>query len=166
MAERYLRHSMPVVGPGVRTGHGDRMDNPREVGADRLGQRGRRHDASATPAWWSTSAPRSPTTASRATGEYLGGIIAPGVEISMEALTARAAKLPKIDLAPPRSLIAKSTVGGDRAGVIFGFAAQVDGIVGPPARRAGRDDPRVIATGGLAGAIVPFCETIEKSTTS
>lgn len=161
MAERYLRHVMPVVGPGVRTGMPIRMDNPREVGADRLvnavAAHDRGHDACVVVDFGTAIT----YDCVSADGEYLGGIIAPGVEISMEALTARAAKLPKIDLAPPRSLIAKSTVEAIRAGVIFGFAAQVDGIVTRLRAEMG-EGTRVIATGGLAGAIVPFCETIDE----
>ena len=93
-------------------------------------------------------------------GEYLGGIIAPGVEISLEALTTRAAAIPKIDLTAPRTLIGKSTVEAIRSGVVFGFAAQVDGIVTRLRDELG-EGTRVIATGGLAEAIVPFCTTIE-----
>lgn len=161
MAERYLRHAMPIVGPGVRTGMPIRMDNPREVGADRLVNAIAAYErvrGACVVVDFGTAITYDCVSAE---GEYLGGIISPGVEISMEALTARAAKLPKIDLVPPRSVIGKSTVEAIRAGVIFGFAAQVDGIV---ARLHGELGPgtRVIATGGLAGAIVPFCESIEE----
>ena len=93
-------------------------------------------------------------------GEYVGGIIAPGVEISMEALTSRAAAIPRIDLTAPRALIGKSTVEAIRSGVIFGFAAQVDGIVGRLREELG-EETEAIATGGLAGAIVPFCDLID-----
>ena len=94
-----------------------------------------------------------------AEGEYVGGIIAPGVEISMEALTARAAAIPKIDLTPPRGLIGKGTVEAIRSGVIYGFAAQVDGIVSAPAGRAGRRHSRD-RHGRAASSIVPFCSTL------
>ena len=128
MAERYLGHGMLVVGPGLRTGMPIRYDNPREIGADRLVNAVavyERFGGAVRRA--STSAPRSPSTSSRAAGEYLGGIIAPGVEISLDALTERGAKLPKIDLAPPRALIGKSTVDAIRSGVVFGYAGAVDG---------------------------------------
>jgi type III pantothenate kinase len=161
MAERYLHHPMPVVGPGVRTGMAIRMDNPREVGADRLVNAVAAHDRVRDACVVVDFGTAITYDCVSSEGEYLGGIIAPGVEISMEALTARAAKLPKIDLAPPRSLIAKSTVEAIRAGVIFGFAAQVDGIVTRLRAELG-DSTRVIATGGLASAIVPFCETIDE----
>ena len=160
MAERYLGHVMPVVGPGVRTGMPIRMDNPREVGADRL--------VNAVAAFERLGAPCVVVDFGTAitydcvgpAGEYVGGIIAPGVEISMEALTSRAAAIPRIDLTAPRALIGKSTVEAIRSGVIFGFAAQVDGIVGRLREELG-EETEAIATGGLAGAIVPFCDLID-----
>ena len=95
-----------------------------------------------------------------AEGEYIGGIIAPGVEISMEALTSRAAAIPRIDLTPPRTLIGKSTVEAIRSGVIYGFASQVDGMVGRLREEMG-EETEAIATGGLAHSIVPYCELID-----
>jgi type III pantothenate kinase len=159
MAERYLGHAMPVVGPGMRTGMPIRMDNPREVGADRL--------VNAVAAYERTGGPCVVVDFGTAItydcvgpgGEYVGGIIAPGVEISMEALTSRAAAIPRIDLTPPRALIGKSTVEAIRSGVIHGFAAQVDGILGR--LRGEMGDIEAIATGGLASAIVPFCTQID-----
>jgi type III pantothenate kinase len=95
-----------------------------------------------------------------AEGEYLGGIITPGVEISMEALTARAAALPRIDLAPPRSLIGKTTIDAIRSGIVYGYAGQVDGILRRLRAEMG-DELEAIATGGLASYIVPFAEEID-----
>jgi type III pantothenate kinase len=97
-----------------------------------------------------------------ADGEYLGGIIAPGVEISMEALTNRAAALPKIDLAEPRALIGKTTVDAIRSGVVYGYAGQVDGILRRLRAEMGADI-ETIATGGLAEHIVPFTEEIDET---
>ena len=97
-----------------------------------------------------------------AAGEYLGGIITPGAEISIDALYERAAKLPKVELAQPRSLIGKSTVEAIRSGIVFGFAGQVDGIVHRLRDELGADT-EVIATGGLAQALVPSVrETIDE----
>jgi type III pantothenate kinase len=97
-----------------------------------------------------------------AAGEYLGGIISPGAEISIDALSERAAKLPKVELAEPRSLIGKSTVDAIRSGIVYGFAGQVEGIVRRLREELGPDTP-VIATGGLARAVVPFIlETIDE----
>jgi type III pantothenate kinase len=89
-----------------------------------------------------------------AAGEYLGGIITPGVEISIDALYKRAAKLPKVELAEPRSLIGKSTVDAIRSGIVYGFGGQVDGIVRRLREELGQDT-KVIATGGLARGLVP-----------
>jgi type III pantothenate kinase len=95
------------------------------------------------------------------TGEYLGGIIFPGVEISMDALTERAAALPKIDLTDPRSLIGKTTIDAIRSGVVYGFAGMVDGIVRRLRAELG-EETETIATGGLARVIVPHTETIDE----
>jgi type III pantothenate kinase len=160
MAERYLGHAMPVVGPGVRTGMPIRMDNPREVGADRLVNAVAAYERVEGACIVVDFGTAITYDAVSADGAYLGGIIAPGVEISMEALTERAAKLPKIDLGPPRSLIGKSTVDAIRAGVVYGFAAQVDGIVARMRDELG-EETEAIATGGLAARIVPYCETID-----
>jgi type III pantothenate kinase len=161
MAARYLGHEMPVVGPGVRTGMPIRMDNPREVGADRLVNAVAAFERFGGPCVIVDFGTAITFDVVGAAGEYVGGIIAPGVEISMEALTSRAAAIPKIDLTPPRALIGKSTVEAIRSGVIYGFAAQVDGIVGRLREELG-DETATVATGGLAGAIVPFCELIDE----
>ncbi len=161
MASRYLSHEMVVVGPGIRTGMALRYDNPREIGADRLVNAVAAFDkvqGACIVVDFGTAITYDPVSAD---GEYLGGIISPGVEISMDALTSRAAKLPRIDLGPPRTLIGKSTVDAIRSGIVYGFASQVDGIVRRLLEELG-EDTRVLATGGLAGTIVPFCELIDE----
>ena len=154
MAQRYLGHEMLVVGPAIRTGMPIRMDNPREVGADRLvnavAAYERVHDVCVVVDF-GTAITYDVVSAA---GEYLGGIITPGAEISIDALYERAAKLPKVELAPPRSLIGKSTVDAIRSGIIYGFAGQVDGIVGRLRAELG-PETAVLATGGLAAALVP-----------
>jgi type III pantothenate kinase len=160
MAQRYLGHEMPVVGPGLRTGMPIRMDNPREVGADRLVNAVAAYERVGGPCVIVDFGTAITYDVVGEAGEYVGGIIAPGVEISMEALTSRAAAIPKIDLTPPRALIGKSTVEAIRSGVIYGFAAQVDGVLARLRAELG-EDTAAIATGGLAGAIVPFCEQID-----
>jgi type III pantothenate kinase len=160
MAERYLGHAMPVVGPGVRTGMPIRMDNPREVGADRLVNAVAAYErigAACVVVDFGTAITYDCVSDA---GEYVGGIIAPGIEISMEALTARAAKLPRIDLTPPKQLIGKNTVDAIRSGVVYGFAAQVDGIIDRLRDELGQET-EALATGGLAEIVVPFCETID-----
>jgi type III pantothenate kinase len=161
MAERYLGHEMPVVGPSLRTGMAIRMDNPREVGADRLVNAVAAYERFGAPCVIVDFGTAITYDVVGAGGEYIGGIIAPGVEISMDALTSRAAAIPKIDLTPPRALIGKSTVEAIRSGVIYGFAAQVDGML---ARLRGElgEELATVATGGLASAIVPFCRLIDE----
>jgi type III pantothenate kinase len=160
MAERYLGHEMPVVGPGVRTGMPIRMDNPREVGADRLVNAVAAYERVGGPCVIVDFGTALTYDCVGAGGDYIGGIIAPGVEISMEALTTRAAAIPKIDLAPPRALIGKSTLEAIRSGVIYGFAASVDGMIARLRDELG-EETAAIATGGLASAIVPFCAAID-----
>jgi type III pantothenate kinase len=161
MADRYLGHTMLVVGPSIRTGMPIRIDNPYEVGADRLvnavAAYERFHDTCVVVDFGTAIT----YDAVSAAGEYLGGIITPGAEISIDALYDRAAKLPKVELAEPRSLIGKSTVDAIRSGIVFGFAGQVEGIVRRLRAELG-DSTMVIATGGLAGVLVPFIrETID-----
>lgn len=161
VGDRYLGHSVIVVGPGVKTGMPIRMDNPREVGPDRLVNAIAAYERVQDSCIVVDFGTALTYDAVSPDGEYIGGIIAPGVEISMEALTSRAARLRKIDLlASPRMLIGKSTEDAMRSGLIYGFAAQVDGIVSRMREELG-EDTDAIATGGLAEHIVPFCETID-----
>ncbi len=155
MAHRYLGHDMLEVGPSIKTGMPIRIDNPREVGADRLVNSVAAYDrvkGSCVVVDFGTAITYDVVSEA---GEYLGGIITPGAEISIEALYERAAKLPKVELAPPRALIGKSTVEAVRSGIVYGFAGQVEGIVQRLRAELG-DSITVIATGGLAGAVVPF----------
>ena len=161
MTEHYLGHEMLVVGPGFKTGMPLRYDNPREIGADRLVNAVaayERTQGACIVVDFGTAITYDPVSAE---GEYLGGIISPGVEISVEALASRAAKLPKVDLEPPRALIGKSTIEAIRSGVIYGFAAMVDGIVARLLEEMG-EETATIATGGLAHHIVPFTERIDE----
>jgi type III pantothenate kinase len=155
VAEHYLGHDMLVVGPGVKTGMALRYENPREIGADRLVNAVAARDRSDGPCIVVDFGTAITYDAISASGEYLGGIITPGAEISIEALTERAAKLPKVEIAEPRSLIGKTTVDAIRSGIVYGFAGQVDGIVKRLRAELG-PDTRTIVTGGLARAITPF----------
>jgi type III pantothenate kinase len=137
-----------------------RYDNPREIGPDRLVNAVAAYERLGGPCIvvdFGTAVTYDPVSAE---GEYLGGIIFPGVEISLEALTERAAALPKIDLSEPRSLIGKTTIDAIRSGIVYGYAAQVDGIVARLRDELG-DDAATIATGGLAHVIVPFTTSID-----
>jgi len=160
MGRRYLGHVTLAVGPSIKTGMPIRIDNPRELGADRL--------VNAVAAFESLGGPCISVDFGTAVtydvvsrhGEYLGGVITPGVEVSLEALTERGAKLPKIDLIAPRSAIGKSTVEAIRSGIIFGYAAQADGLVRRLQDELG-EECEVVATGGLATIVVPHTETID-----
>ena len=148
-----------VVGPGTRTGLAVRTDNPREVGPDRI--------ANAVAAFSLFGGPCVVVDFGTSTnfdvisvdGEFVGGAIAPGVEISMDALYQRAARLVRVELTDPASAIGRSTVAAMQSGAVFGFAGQVDGIVGRIQRELGGPCP-VVATGGLARMIRPHCATI------
>jgi type III pantothenate kinase len=95
-------------------------------------------------------------------GEYVGGVLAPGIEISMEALFARAARLVKVDYAAPPAVIGKTTVAGLQSGLVYGFAGQVDGIVGRIRGELGAPEAPTVATGGLADLVAPHADTIER----
>jgi len=161
MASRYLGHEMLAVGPGVRTGMPIRYDNPREIGPDRLVNSVAAYERVAGPCVVVDFGTAITYDAISGEGEYLGGIISPGVEISLEALTERAAALPRIDITAPRSLIGKTTVDAIRSGIVYGTAGQVDAIVRRLREELG-PQTHTIATGGLSGAIVPYCATIDE----
>jgi type III pantothenate kinase len=161
MARSYLDHEMLVVGSAIKTGMPIRIDNPREVGADRLVNSVAAYDRIRGLCAVLDFGTAITYDVVSAAGEYLGGIITPGAEISLEALYERAAKLPRVEMAEPRALIGKSTVEAVRSGIAFGFAGQVEGIVRRLREELG-EQTVVIATGGLAGAVVPFVrETID-----
>jgi type III pantothenate kinase len=161
LSARYLDGALLVVGPQIKIGMPIRMDNPHEVGADRIVNAVAAYErcgGACIVADFGTST--NFDVVSRA-GEYLGGVLAPGVEISVEALAARAARLFKVDLEPPEQVIGKNTAAALRSGVIYGFAGQVDAIVGR-LREELDEEATVYATGGLAGPIVPFCDQIDE----
>lgn len=159
-AKRYLEAPILVVGPGVRTGIPILYDNPHEVGPDRIVNAVAARERYGAPCIVVDFGTSTNFDAVSAAGEYVGGVLAPGIEISMEALFARAARLVKVDFAEPEAPIGKTTVEGLQAGLVYGFAGQVDGIV---ARMRGElgESARVIATGGLADLIAPHSSTIE-----
>jgi len=161
MAQRYLGHRMLAVGPGLKTGMAIRIDNPRELGADRLVNAVAAHALLGGPCISVDFGTAVNYDVVSAEGEYIGGVIAPGVEISLDALTSRGAKLPRIDLVAPRSAIGKGTVDAIRSGIVFGFAAQVDGIIARIRDELGVQAP-TIATGGLAATVVPSTTTIDE----
>jgi type III pantothenate kinase len=160
MFERYLDREALILGPGTKTGMPILLENPHELGPDRLANAVAgfdQVDGACVVVDFGTAINYDVVSSS---GEYLGGIIAPGIEISIEALTSRAARLTKVDIAEPRSLIGKSTEAAVQSGIVYGFAAQVDGICGQLRTELG-DPVTTIATGGMASVIAGFTESID-----
>jgi type III pantothenate kinase len=161
MARRYLGHEMTTVGPGTRTGMAIRYDNPREIGADRLVNAVALRDRFSGLAVCVDFGTATTFDVVSAEGEYLGGSLMTGIEISLEALSERGARLPKIDLAPPRSVIGKNTIDAIRSGVVYGYAGAIDAILRRIYDELGQRAD-VVATGGLAGLVVPYSEEIDE----
>ena len=161
VSERYFEGALKVVGPGLKTGMAIKIDNPREVGADRLVNALAAYERLGGPCISVDFGTTINYDVVSPGGDYLGGVIAPGVEISIEALSQRAARLFKVDLEEPPGAIGKNTQTAIQAGVIYGFAGQVDAIVGR-LREALGEEAATIATGGLAEPIVPFCDQIDE----
>ena len=161
MTERYLKFPPVIVGPGIRTGMAIRMDNPREVGADRL--------VNALAAYHEYGGPGIVVDFGTGTnfdvydssGAFIGGAIAPGVQTSMAALSARGAQLGTVELATPRHAIGRSTVEAMQSGAIYGFAGQVDRLIETLAAEL-PEPPVVVATGGLAHPITSVCRRIDR----
>ena len=159
-AARYVEAPLLVVGPGTRTGIPILYDDPREVGPDRIVNAVAARERYGAPCIVVDFGTSTNFDIVSAAGEYVGGVLAPGIEISMEALFSRAARLVKVDFVAPPSVIGKTTVAGLQSGLVYGFAGQVDGIVARMRAELGETAP-VVATGGLAELIAPHAETID-----
>ncbi|HEV2370041.1 MAG TPA: type III pantothenate kinase [Acidimicrobiales bacterium] len=160
MTDRWY-HDVPavIVEPGTRTGIAILYDDPKEVGADRIADAVGAHDLYGSPCIVVDFGTATTVDAVSAKGEYLGGAILPGLEISLEALFSRAAGLRRTELAEPRRLIARSTADSIRSGAIYGFAAAVDGLCRRMDAEVG--PATVVATGGLAEFLAPLTESIQ-----
>lgn len=160
LSERYTNAACLAIGPGVKTGMPIRIDNPLEVGADRLVNAVaayERFKAACVVVDFGTGINFDAVSGA---GEYLGGAIAPGLEISLTALVERAARIGRIDLEEPETAIGRSSRAAIQSGVIFGFAGLIDGVVRRIEDELG--EVQLLATGGLASTIVPFTETIDE----
>ena len=148
-----------VLGPGTKSGMPILYDNPKEVGADRVANAVGAYDLYGGPCVVIDMGTATTVEAISAAGEYLGGAIAPGVAISLEALYQHAAALRRVEIVEPRHVIGRSTVESIESGTLYGFAAQVDGL----ARRFMEElgPSAVVATGGLSSLIAPHSDTIE-----
>ena len=150
-----------MLEPGVRTGIPIRYDNPHEVGPDRLANAVAAKERYGAPCIVVDFGTSTNFDVVSPEGEYVGGVLAPGVEISMEALFARAARLINVDFVEPPSVIGKSTASALQSGLVYGFAGQVDGIVDRIRGELGAE-AKAVATGGLADLIAPHARTIER----
>jgi type III pantothenate kinase len=160
MLDRYFPDVPTViVEPGTKTGVPVLTDNPKEVGADRIVNTIAAHHLFGGPCIVVDFGTSTNLDVVSAKGEFLGGALAPGIEISLEALASRAAQLRKVELVRPRSVIGKNTVEALQSGALYGFAGQVDGLVDRIVEELG-DVTAVIATGGLAPIVVPESLTI------
>jgi len=162
LSRKYFHLSPLIIGPGIKTGMPILYDSPKEVGADRIcngvAAYERYHDACIAVDFGTA------TTFDFISkkGEYLGGSIAPGLLISVEALFQRASKLPRVEIVKPKEVVGKNPVHSIQSGVFYGYVGLVDGIV----RRIQKENQvraRVVATGGLAGLVVPLSREIEKT---
>ena len=161
LAVEYFGFRPYVVGPGIKTGMPIHYDNPKEVGADRIVNAVAGFEKHRTALIIVDFGTATTFDYVNGKGEYCGGVIAPGLVISMEALFQKASKLPRVEILKPPSIIAKNTVNSMQAGIFYGYVGLVDEIVGR-IKAESRDDPRVLATGGLAGLIAPESKTIEE----
>ncbi len=161
MSRKYFRIEPMVVTHEIATGITIRYDNPKEIGADRIVNAASAYKLYGGPIIIVDFGTATTFCAVTGNGEYLGGAIAPGVKISAEALFQRAAKLPRVELSKPPRVIGSDTISAMQAGIIYGYAGLVDGIVGRMKKELS-PDAKVIATGGLAELVAPETRSIQE----
>jgi type III pantothenate kinase len=160
LAARWVGAQILVAGPGVKTGIPIRYDDPREVGPDRIANAVAARDRYGAPCVVVDFGTSTNFDVVSPEGEYAGGVLAPGIEISMDALSARAARLFRVDFSAPPTVIGKTTAAALQSGLVYGFTGQVDEIVTRIRGELGVE-ARAVATGGLADLIAPHSSTIE-----
>ena len=161
LVDRHLSAPLLVLGPGTKTGIPILYDDPREVGPDRIANAVAARERYGAPCIVVDFGTSTNFDAVSEAGEYVGGVLAPGIETSMDALFVRAARLQKVDFTEPPAVIGKTTTSALQSGLVYGFAGQVDGIVARMRAELGDTAP-VIATGGLAELIAPHSSAIER----
>ncbi len=162
LARGYFNRAPLFVGPGTRTGMPILYDNPKEVGADRIVNAVAayaHHHTALVIIDFGTATTFDCVTAK---GEYLGGAIAPGIQISMDALFHHAAKLPRVEIARPENVIGRNTVASLQSGLLYGYVSLCDGLARRMIAEMGQPRPKVIATGGLAPLVAKESEVIER----
>ena len=162
MCERYFHIHPLVVGPGIKTGFRISYENPREIGADRIVNVAGACEQYGGPLIVIDIGTATTFDVVAPNGDFQGGVIAPGLSSSADALFQRAAKLPRIELVTPKHIISRNTVSGMQAGIIYGYVGQIDEIVRRMKKEMGYDEIRVIATGGYARMISRESKTIDK----
>ena len=160
LAGRWAGAELLVLGPGVPTGVPIRYDDPREVGPDRIANAVAARERYGAPCLVVDFGTSTNFDVVNAAGEFAGGVLAPGVEISMDALFARAARLPRVPFVAPERVISQTTVAALQSGLVYGFAGQVDAIADRILDELGAEGAPVVATGGLADVIAPHSRTI------
>jgi type III pantothenate kinase len=159
VAERWAKAPLLVLGPGVATGLALHYDDPRELGPDRIANSVAARERFGAPVIVVDFGTSTNFDIVGPDGDFVGGVLSPGIETSMEALFSRAARLVKVDYAEPPQVIGKTTEQALRSGLVYGFAGQVDGIVEAIQRELGAE-AKVVATGGLADLIAPHSRTV------
>jgi len=158
---KYFKLEPIIIGPGIKTGINIKYENPREVGADRIVNAVAAFEIYGGPLIIVDFGTATTFCAITSKGEYLGGVICPGIKVSAEALFQKTAKLPRIDLVKPDSVIGRNTVASMQSGIIYGYVGQVDYIIKRMKREMKEENIKVIATGGLARLIASESETID-----
>ena len=162
MCERYFHIHPLVVGPGIKTGFRISYENPREIGADRIVNVAGAFEQYGGPLIVIDIGTATTFDVVAPNGDFLGGVIAPGLSSSADALFQRAARLPRIELVTPKRIISRNTVSGMQAGIIYGYVGQIDEIVRRMKKEMGYDEIKVVATGGYARMVSRESKTIDK----
>ena len=162
MCERYFHIHPLVVGPGIKTGFRISYENPREIGADRIVNVAGAFEQYGGPLIVIDIGTATTFDVVAPNGDFQGGVIAPGLSSSADALFQRAAKLPRIELVTPKHIISRNTVSGMQAGIIYGYVGQIDEIVRRMKKEMGYDEIKVVATGGYARMVSRESKTIDK----
>ena len=161
MCQSYFGMEPRIIGPGIKTGINIKYENPRELGADRIANAVGAYELYGGPCITIDFCTATSFGAISERGEFLGGCICPGLKLAAEALTERAAKLPRFELAKPESVIGRNTVTNMQAGIVYGYIGQINYLVERMKRELGAPDAKVIATGGLATLVAGESNVID-----
>ncbi len=157
-AEKIISGEVLVVGPGIKTGLNIMMDNPASVGSDLIVDAVAAIHEYPVPLIFIDMGTATTISVIDEDKRYRGGMILPGIRVSMDSLTSRTAQLPHISIEPPKRLIGRNTIDCMKSGMIYGNASCIDGMIRKIKKELGRDDVTVVATGGLSKVVIPYCE--------